>query len=242
MLKVLALGIATFKMIMILLNEVYGYGISETALMRRLSILCRAGYVATRKEPFRQRHGCFAVYALTKKSAQVLAELGYPLESIRMELPASFFVRHDLKVTAVLHVIHFESSKGHYKYNFIDSSVLKKYREKNSKDAIPDLQVTIRLKTRNIDMNIEVDLGTVLIPKMVTRLADQTKFKRLVVILFDSAKRLQNLRDPCYRANFEGIGRLLFGELEDFLKYGFVQTRFRTVTNESSRLKLDDER
>jgi DNA-binding HxlR family transcriptional regulator len=128
-LRTSSLGVANFKMLLHTLTNAYGHTISDAALLRRLSILSRAGYIARRKEPFRKKHGHFAVYGLTRQAAKVLAELGYPLERIRMGLPTTFFVRHDLNVTSILHVIHQESCRNYYKYDFLDSVVLKQYRQ-----------------------------------------------------------------------------------------------------------------
>ena len=68
-LKALALGVSTFKMLLRLLTKAFECDISETALLRRLSILHRAGYIARRKESYRKRHGNFSIYALTRLSA-----------------------------------------------------------------------------------------------------------------------------------------------------------------------------
>ena len=90
-LRVLSLGVATFTMIRQLLNEVSGCGITESALLRRLSILRRSGYLITRKEPFRKKHGNLTIYALTPIAANELAASGYPIEFIRTGLPGQCF-------------------------------------------------------------------------------------------------------------------------------------------------------
>ena len=239
--KVMSLGVATYKMIIDLFNKAYSHAISDPALLRRLSMLRSAGYIESRKECYRKRSGHFTIYALTKTGAQAFAELGNSVESIRPGLPETDFLRHELNVTAVLHVIHIESSEGHYRYNFIDSSILKKYREKYSKDSIPDLQMTLRLKNRNIELNLEVDLGPVLIPKMVGRIGDQTKTDRLILILCNSEARIQTLRTACYYAGFDNKDRLFFAGLGDFIKFGFLQTKLRSVDNQIAHLRLDDE-
>ena len=239
--KVLALGVANFKMILSLLNHVYNYGISETALLRRLSILHRAGYIATRREPYRKLHGHFTIYALTKSAAQILAEQSYPGECIRMDLPAAYFVRHEINVSSVLHRIHRESSKGHhYRYRFLDSSVLKQYRKKRSRDPIPDLLVNLYFKNSTVDMNIEVDLGTVLIPKMARRIADQADTSDFIVIMCNCESRLQSLYEACSSSSY-GKNNILFAHLRDFLKGGFRHTGLRTIQDETIRFKLDNE-
>jgi hypothetical protein len=238
--KVLALGVANFKMILGLLNHAFNYGISETALLRRLSILHRAGYIATRKEPYRKRHGHFTIYALTKPAAQTLAELSYPNESIRMDLPAAYFVRHELNVSSVLHMIHRESSKGYYRYRFLDSSVLKQYRKKESRDPIPDLLVSLYFKNSTVEMNIEVDLGTVLIPKMARRIADQSETSDFILIMCNGEPRLQSLHEACSSSSYVKDNILLV-LLRDFLKGGFRHTGLRTIQDETVRLKLDNE-
>jgi hypothetical protein len=237
--KVLALGVANFKMILGLLNHAFNYGMSETALLRRLSILHRAGYIATRREPYRKRHGHFTIYALTKPAAQALAELSYPNESIRMDLPATYFVRHELNVTSVLHRIHRESSQGFYRYRFLDSSVLKQYRKKESRDPIPDLRVSLYFKKNpTIEMNIEVDLGTVLIPRMARRIADQADTSDFILIMCNGEPRLQSIHEACSSFTKDNV---LLALLRDFLKGGFRHTGLRTIQDETVRLKLDNE-
>lgn len=238
--KVLALGVANFKMILSLLNNAYECAISETALLRRLSILHRAGYIATRKEPYRKRHGHFTIYALTKPAAQTLAELRYPNESIRIGMPAPYFVRHELNVTSVLHKIHLESSKGYYRYRFLDSSVLKQYRKKESRDPIPDLLLSLYFMNSTVEMNIEVDLGTVLIPRMARRITDQADTPDFILIMCNGEARLQSLYEACSSSSY-GNEKVLLVLLRDFLKGGFRHTGLRTTQDETVRLKLDNE-
>jgi hypothetical protein len=240
-LRTLALGVATFKMIMRLLCKVYGYAISDPALLRRLSILRRSGYITTRKEAFRKRHGHFTIYALTPIGASVLAELGLRVECIRVGLPKPFFVRHEINITHILHTVHEEKSSGHYKYNFMDSITLKQCRPKGSRTPIPDLQLSLDLSNRTIDLNVEVDLGTVLIHKMEQRIESQAKGEKLLLIMCNSRLRLHNLIEACSRAYFYGQENVLFVLLEDFFSGGFRNADLITIRNEKGRLKLDDE-
>lgn len=237
-LKALALGVSTFKMLLRLLTKAFECDISETALLRRLSILHRAGYIARRKESYRKRHGNFSIYALTRLSADVLAELGCPKESMRVGLPTTFFVRHELNVTSVLHVIHTATIRDHYKYSFTDSNVLKQYRKKRSRAPIPDLNVIFQLRNRSINMNIEVDLGKVVITKMVRRITEQASREPLV-IMCNNETRLTNLRDACSKTYFSGKGNVGFTLLEDFFRND-LHTRYITSTEDTIYLNLDD--
>jgi hypothetical protein len=239
----MALGIATFKMIKSLLNDAYGYAISEDALLRRLSILRRGGYIGTRKETYVGRHGRFTVYALTKTAARVLAEMShYPIEQVRIGLPKPYFVRHELWVTNVLHEIEREIYKGHYKYSFVDSSVLKQCREKKSKAPIPDLKINLYRKSGDaLTLFVEVDLGTVLTRKMVGRIQAHAKPGGRIVTVLCKKPRLHNLRCACDKSYFSGKGSVIFGELNEFCKNGFVDTTFMIFNGEPAHLNINNE-
>jgi hypothetical protein len=237
-LKALALGVSSFQMLFHFLTKVFDYDISETALLRRLSMLYRDGYIARRKEPYRRRSGHFTLYALTRTSAGELAALGCSCESMRVGLPTTFFVRHEINVTAVLHTIHRDVTRARGKYSFTDSNVQKQNRRKGSRDPVPDLSVSLWIGQRRIDMNIEVDLGKVLISKMVRRIADQAD-KRLLIIMCKSKTRLRNLQKACFRTSFPGQGKVVFGLLDDFFKHG-LHTDFIVITGETGRLTLDN--
>lgn len=236
-LKALALGVSNFKMLLRLLNKAFGYDISETALLRRLSMLCRNGYVARRKEPFRKRHGNFTIYAVTRTSAAVLAELDCSGENMRVGLPTTFFVRHELYVTGVLHKIHRDVSTAHGTYSFTDSNVLKQNRKKGVRAPVPDLSVTIQVGQESINMNIEVDLGKVLIKKMVRRIKEQSG-RNLLLIMCNSEARLRNLLKACSVSSFPWQINVLFCLLDDFLKYG-LYTSFEMTTGETARLNIE---
>ncbi|MGD0885902.1 MAG: hypothetical protein ABSA46_13715 [Thermodesulfovibrionales bacterium] len=233
-----SLGAATFRMILNILKKAYGYTISKAALLGRLSILSRDGYIARRKEAFRKRHGCFTIYALTEKAAYVLAELGYPIEHMRIGLPSPFFVRHDLNVTSILHEIHLESYQNYYKYDFLDSLVLKQYREKASRDPIPDILVNLYFRKRTVRMNIEVDLGKVLIPKMVRRIAIQSKTAEIILVMCHSETHLESLRKACHESRYDG-DNVLFALISNFEKEGFRNTDLITISDKTMRLTFD---
>lgn len=238
-LKALALGVSNFKMLLRLLNKGFDYNISVAALLRRLSMLYRAGYIARRKEAYRKRHGSFTIYALTRLSADALAETGCPGESMRIELPTAFFVRHELHVTAVLQTIHRDISAAHGIYSFTDSSVLKQFRKKGDRTPVPDLCVNLQTGQESMDINIEVDLGTVLISKMVRRIAEQAP-KRLLLIMCNNETRLENLRKACSRRSFPGQGNVVFGLLDDFYRHG-LQTQLIMISGENARLRVNDD-
>jgi len=169
-----------------------------------------------------------------------LAEIGHPGENMRIGLPTTFFVRHELNVTVVLHTIHRDISTVHGMYSFTDSNVQKQYRKKGSKAPVPDLSVSLQIGQESIDMNIEVDLGTVLIAKMVRRIADQAQ-KKLLLIMCNNETRLRNLQKACSMSSFPpGQGNVVFGLLEDFFKYG-LHTRFEMISGENARLRINDD-
>ncbi|MEW6602698.1 MAG: hypothetical protein AB1499_17125 [Nitrospirota bacterium] len=200
-------------------------------------MLSRNGYVARRKEPFRKRHGNFTIYALTRTSAAVLAELGCSGENMRVGLPATFFVRHELYVTAVLHRIHRDISEAHGKYSFTDSNVQKQNRKKGARAPVPDLSVSLQVGRESIDLNIEVDLGKVLIKKMVRRIAEQAG-RKLLLMMCNSETRLRNLLKACPVNSFPWQVNVVFGLLDDFFKDG-LHTRFDMISGETARLRID---
>jgi DNA-binding HxlR family transcriptional regulator len=241
-LRTSSLGVANFKMLLHTLTNAYGHTISDAALLRRLSILSRAGYIARRKEAFRKKHGHFAVYGLTRQAAKVLAELGYPLERMRIGLPTTFFVRHDLNVTSILHVVHQESCRNYYQYDFLDSVVLKQYRGKASQDPIPDIRLNLYFRSRTDHMNIEIDMGTVLIRKMVRRIATQSRTAEFILVMCHTRTHLQSLRKACAESRYDGNrNNVYFALINDFLKGAFRHTDFISVANKKVAVRFDDE-
>jgi hypothetical protein len=237
-----SLGVATFRMMLGILNKTYGHTFSEAALLRRLSILSRAGYIVRRKEAFRKKHGCLTIYGLTRRAAEVLAELSYPLEHMRIGLPAPFFVRHDVNVTAILHAVHAESCRNYYKYDFLDSVVLKQYRGKASQDPIPDIRLNLYFRSRTDHMNIEIDMGKVLIRKMVRRIATQSRTAEVILVMCHTRTHLQSLRKACAESRYDGNrNNVYFALISDFLQGGFRNTDFISIANKTVGVRFDVE-
>jgi hypothetical protein len=239
-LKILSLGVATSPMIRSLLAA-YGYTFSLQVLFRRLSIDRRAGFIITRRISFSGRRGNYTAYAITKIAIEILTEFGHSCDEMRIGLPKTMFVNHEINVTKVLHIVHTESLEGFYKYNFVDSYLLKMERLKGSKKAIPDLKLIIRLKVRTVELNIEVDLGTVLTRKMIHRIVDQANDGNIVLIMCTSRKRLENLHQACSGANLYNRKNVLFVMAEDFYAGGLMNTDLLTMDDKLVRVNLEDE-
>ncbi len=233
--RVMALGVSNLEMIMSLLPDLFGIKISRYAIEKRLSLLRADGYIISRKYMRLKQHGHKTLYSLTKKAVVVLTSLGHPVERIRYGLPEDIMALHELAITETLHTIAMEASQGLYNFVSTDSTVLKQLRQKWSGDLIPDLHLELSFKDgRKTTVNVEIDMGTILLHKMRNRLRLLSAGDDLVLVLCKVESRIKGLREAyIYKPEL-----VYFVLQEDFNNGGFGNTRLMNINGEAMRLKL----
>jgi hypothetical protein len=238
---VMSLGVARLDMIGRFLKEV-GYEITESALLKRLSILKKARYVTSYRYNEPTKHGTFAVYSLTQKSVRELAAMDHPIEFIRAGLPRNYFMQHEVAVTAVLHAMEIERIKGMYEFHFLDSSRLKQMADRRSRKNVPDLRVSFsyRDKTRAGPFLFEIDLGTVPMFKMVDRIRAALNEEDVsLLILCNRKSRIDSFISACSQSIspfYKTSEQVWFALLSEFRKGGMAETSFIGLDSRPRRL------
>lgn len=203
-------------------------GSGKGFLYDRLSRLSKGKYVKSKIYANREGHGTEALYALDEYSKDVLVNMGYMVEMIRTTLPESYFVTHELAVTAVVRKLKRESYSEGYELSFKDENTLKaeaKSLKNRKRKSYPDLLVRARKKDVLKEFAIEIDNGTIPVNDVVKKLKDS---KTVTIVLCMEQKRINALRAGFAAQEIYDIP-VCFGFLADFYKTGIFGTEFTSV-------------
>ncbi|MGO9613978.1 MAG: hypothetical protein ACLPX5_13230 [Dissulfurispiraceae bacterium] len=202
-----------------------GHQISLTALRGRLAKLVRHHYLECKRYGKKlPGDGAKNLYVLSKTGGQELLPVAYR-HNVRRCLPAPSRVRHDLKVTEVVHKIKKDCSGLYFTGDYKDKATLRdECGRKKIVEALPDLRVNISFeRTKNIKlvvMNIVVDHAAMTSTKRFMQKLQHLKGKTLW--LFSSAKRMENIRKAVLQTqNDEVISKILLALRNDFIEHGF---------------------
>jgi hypothetical protein len=241
--RVIGLGVANKEMIMSLLRDVFVIEISRHAFEKRVSILRADGYIISKKYVRIKKHGHKTLYSLTKKSVEVLAALGRPVEQLRYGLPSDPMALHELTITETLHSLVLDSAQALYKFRATDSAILKLCRKKRSREPIPDLRLELTFKDgHQIVINMEIDRGTIPSHRVGRRLRLLSDRKETILVLCSSKSRIAGLRKAYIDANIFHSEFIYFSLQEDFKHKGFQSTCLINMKGDTRYLNLHNQK
>jgi DNA-binding PadR family transcriptional regulator len=190
---------------------------SLDAVYQRLRRLTQSEFINTRRYYSQKNNRTFSLYALSEAGCQVLmARTTVTTDQIRMNLPASHTVDHELAVSSVLRTLKKESSWLECELQFIHEDALRQSTTTaRKKQNFPDLFVSIRNAENLAVIQFEVDMGSIP-PRQI--LAKTKEFKELTIFLCQSKTRIAQLQRMFEEQSAKFNRTVFFADLEQFCR------------------------
>lgn len=211
--------------------------VTKAALLIRLSVLRKCDYIISKYYYNRTGLGRYSLYALTKRSLDVLVSAGYMREHVRLGLPDKIEVSHEIAVTSIVRAIKKEASKTGYGFSIMDEKTLKQRFRKSKGRKFPDLLVRLIFNIagaeKEKDIYVEYDNSTTYAVEVLEKVVEH---KNVTLILCPTSERLNTLKRVFGKSDDWVNANVIFGLLSDFYETGFLGTNFTTPQGDKATI------